>query len=62
MAQKSLHCPGGRARVLARGMCAVCYTLLLELWREQHPRGYEQPDLDFGAQLPPAVPIPLIPR
>jgi len=26
-AQKSLHCPCGRARVLARGLCAVCYTL-----------------------------------
>ncbi len=25
--QRSLHCPCGRARVLARGLCAVCYTL-----------------------------------
>ncbi len=136
-AQKSLHCPCGRARVLARGLCAVCYTLrrqdeayfgglreavlardgyccrvcgasgrgkrlitvhhrvpgrsvlrlmislcpgchakvhrthvgrsmmaplLLELWREQHPHGHEQPALDFGKQPPPAVPILLIQR
>ena len=25
--QRSLHCPCGRPRVLARGLCAVCYTL-----------------------------------
>jgi len=25
--QRSLHCPCGRSRVLARGLCAVCYTL-----------------------------------
>jgi len=25
--QRLLHCPCGRARVLARGLCAVCYTL-----------------------------------
>ncbi len=134
--QRSLHCPCGRPRVLARGLCAVCYTLrrqdeayfgglretvlrrdgyvcrvcaasgrgkrlitvhhrvpgrsvlalmislcpgchakvhrtrvgralmaplLLELWREQHPRGHEQPALDFGDQPSPApVPVPLI--
>jgi len=35
--------------------------LLLELWREQHPRGREQPALDFGEQSSPApMPVPLI--
>jgi len=35
--------------------------LLLELWREQHPHGHEQPALNFGDQPSPApVPVPLI--
>ena len=25
--QHSMHCPCGRAKILAHGMCAVCYTL-----------------------------------
>ncbi len=25
--QRSMHCPCGRARILARGLCATCYTL-----------------------------------
>jgi len=35
--------------------------LLLELWREQHPHGHEQPALNFEVQPPPAVSVPLIP-
>ena len=30
--------------------------LLLELWREQHPKGHEQVQLDFRAMKPPARP------
>jgi len=56
-------CPGCHAKVhrtrVGRSLMA---PLLLELWREQHPHGHEQPALDFGAQPPPAAPIPLIPR
>lgn len=133
-AQRVLHCRCGRAKVLAHGMCAICYTLkrqdhkhfaglreavlerdgyrcrgcdasgrdkrsitvhhrvpgksvvnlmislcpachakihrtaavlngmpplLLQLWREQHPRGHEQKMLDFNAQEPAAEPMAL---
>ncbi len=55
-------CPGCHAKVhrtrVGRFMMA---PLLLELWREQHPRGHEQPAFDFRAQPPAAVPVPLIP-
>ncbi|WP_257031195.1 hypothetical protein [Tunturiibacter empetritectus] len=33
--------------------------LLLKLWREQHPKGHEQTNLDFKAQRPIATPVPL---
>jgi hypothetical protein len=33
--------------------------LLLKLWREQHPKGHEQTNLDFKVQGPAAKPIPL---
>lgn len=33
-AQKVMHCPCGRDRVLASGMCATCY----ELWRQDDER------------------------
>jgi hypothetical protein len=36
--------------------------LLLELWREQHPLGHEQPALDFMANFPAAKSAPLIQR
>lgn len=127
MAQRRMHCPCGRAKIVARGLCGVCYTLrchdrryfgelreavlerdgyrcrvcaapgrrkrsilvhhrvpgqstlslmialcpgchakvhrtrtvlktmpplLLELWREQHPRGHEQTRLDFRVPRP----------
>ena len=46
-------CPGCHAKVhrthVGRSMMA---PLLLELWREEHPRGHEQPALDFGAPPP----------
>lgn len=54
-------------------LCPACHTkaqktqvvlqpmpaLLLELWRELHPRGHEQMFLDFSVNLAPAVPVPL---
>lgn len=132
--QRAMHCPCGRERVLANGMCATCYTLrrqdderfgglreavlerdghccrvcgasgrgkrsivvhhrvpgksilhrmislcpachakvhrtravlsampplLLELWREQHPRGHEQTALDFQVRGPVAQKVRL---
>jgi len=55
-------CPGCHAKVhRTRVGRALMAPLLLELWREQHPRGHEQPALDFGAQPSAvAVPVPLI--
>ena len=127
LAQRRMHCPCGRAKIVSRGLCGVCYTLrwhdgryfggmreavlardgyrcrvcdapgrrkrsilvhhrvpgkstlslmialcpgchakvhrtrtvltampplLLELWREQHPRGHEQTRLDFQRPRP----------
>ncbi len=55
-------CPRCHAKVhrtrVGRSMMA---PLLLELWREQHPHGHEQPALNFEVQPPPAVSVPLIP-
>ena len=34
-------------------------ALLLELWREQHPRGHEQMQLDFTMKKPAAKLVPL---
>lgn len=133
-AQKVMHCPCGRDRVLANGICATCYALrrqdderfgglreavlerdshscrvcgasgrrkrsivvhhrvpgrsllhlmialcpachakvhrtrvvlsrmpplLLTLWREQHPNGHEQTQMDFRISSPAAVPVAL---
>jgi hypothetical protein len=33
--------------------------LLLELWREQHPKGHEQKQLDFSLKKPTAKLVPL---
>ena len=134
LAQQSMCCPCGNDRVLARGLCATCYTLkrqdeehfggfreavlerdgrrcrvcdasgrdkrsiivhhrapgrsvlnlmislcpachakvhrtkvvlsampplLLELWREQHPKGHEQTRLDFAAKKVAAKHLPM---
>lgn len=46
-------CPGCHARVhRTRAVLAEMPALLLELWREQHPRGHEQTRLAFGAGYP----------
>ena len=34
LAQRRMHCPCGRAKIIARGLCGVCYTL------RQHDRRY----------------------
>ena len=134
--QRVLHCPCGRAKIAARGLCAVCYALkrqdrqhfggrreavldrdgrrcrvcgkpgrrkrsialhhrvpgvseddlmitlclgchakvtrtlvmnrcwpplLIELWREQHPSGHEQAQLDFRLRAVPPSQVPLFP-
>ena len=41
-------CPGCHARVhRTKAVLAEMPPLLLQLWREQHPRGHEQQILDF---------------
>ena len=41
-------CPGCHARVhRTKAVLVTMPPLLLELWREQHPRGHEQTALDF---------------
>jgi hypothetical protein len=36
--------------------------LLLQLWREQHPDGYEQVMIDFTVREMPAEPVALFPE
>ena len=55
-------CPGCHAKVhRTKAALTQMPTLLLELWREQHPNGHEQTLLNF-AQLPKALAsVPLFP-
>ena len=51
-------CPGCHARVhRTKAVLVTMPALLLELWREQHPKGHEQTALDFRrvAALPKPV-------
>lgn len=51
-------CPGCHAKVhRTRVVLAEMPPLLLELWREQHPRGHEQTALDFQVRPAPAMPV-----
>ena len=44
-------CPGCHAKVhRTKAVRSVMPPLLLELWREQHPKGHEQTALNFGVQ------------
>ena len=44
-------CPGCHARVhRTKAMLSAMPPLLLVLWREQHPKGHEQGQLDFHIQ------------
>ena len=53
-------CPGCHAKVHhTQAVLTEMPTLLLQLWREQHPHGHEQTRLDFGGYAVPATPLPL---
>ncbi len=56
-------CPGCHARV-HRTMAVLTEmpSLLLTLWREQHPRGHEQTALDFTVRRALPVAVPLFPE
>jgi hypothetical protein len=42
--------------------CALTNAaVLLELWREQHPKGHEQTMLDYTVKTPEAKSVPLFP-
>ena len=65
--------PGKSLLHLMLSLCPACHAtihrteavlsemrpLLLELWREQHPKGHEQTRLDFTVKLPAAQRVPL---
>lgn len=53
-------CPGCHAKVhRTKAVLSEMPPLLLELWREQHPRGHEQTALNFRVATPAAQAIPL---
>ena len=53
-------CPGCHAKIhRTRAVMVTMPPLLLELWREQHPRGHEQTALDFRRPVQLAVKVPL---
>jgi len=57
-------CPGCHAKVhRTRLVLSAMPPLLLELWREQHPTGHEQVQLDFTTKSSPQLkPVPLFRR
>jgi len=63
--QDERHFGGLRERVLERdghrtqAVLSEMPDLLLELWRELHPRGHEQTALDFRWRVAEARPVPL---
>ncbi len=53
-------CPGCHAKVhRTKAMLSAMPPLLLVLWREQHPKGHEQVQLDFTSKRPAAKRMPL---
>jgi len=51
-------CPGCHSKVhRTKAVLSQMPPLLLQLWREQHPKGYEQTALNFRARCTAAVPI-----
>ncbi len=53
-------CPACHAKVhRTKAVMSEMPSLLLTLWREQHPQGHEQTRLDFSPILPAAIPVPL---
>jgi hypothetical protein len=53
-------CPGCHAKIhRTKAVLSAMPPLLLELWREQHPKGHEQKQLDFSSKKPAAKLVPL---
>ncbi|MEO6911509.1 MAG: hypothetical protein ABI158_11370 [Edaphobacter sp.] len=53
-------CPGCHAKVRrTKAILSQMPLLLLKLWREQHPDGYEQTVLDFKEWKPVEAAVPL---
>ena len=56
-------CPGCHAKVhRTKAVLSFMPPLLLQLWREQHPRGHEQAHLNFANHPTPAQAVPLFPQ
>ncbi len=65
--------PGKSVLSLMLSLCPACHAkihhtkavlsqmppLLLELWREQHPKGHEQTALNSALKMPAATRVPL---
>ena len=53
-------CPSCHAKIhRTKAALSMMHPLLLALWREQHPEGHEQVQLDFTVERPAASLIPL---
>ncbi len=53
-------CPGCHAKIhRTKAVLSAMLPLLLELWREQHPKGHEQKQLDFSLKKSAAKLVPL---
>ena len=53
-------CPGCHAKIhRTKAVLSAMPPLLLKLWREQHPKGHEQVQLDFSLKKPAAKVVPL---
>ena len=51
-------CPGCHAKIhRTKVVLSAMPPLLLELWRQLHPKGHEQVQLDFNGKKPAAKPI-----
>ena len=53
-------CPGCHARIhRTKAVLTAMPPLLLKLWREQHPKGHEQVQLNLAPKKPPTVSVTL---
>ncbi len=53
-------CPACHAKIhRTKAVLSAMPPLLLALWREQHPKGHEQVQLDFTSKKPVAKLVPL---
>ncbi len=56
-------CPACHAKIhRTKAVLSVMPPLLLQLWREQHPDGHEQVQLDFPSKKPSVMPVRLFTR